>query len=248
MVVHSAKDLCNVKHFGIMDLYAKVWYVGGGMVSETHTTPVAKNCGSCPVWEFPMEYDSVPMKTDNVLFCEIQHDGTFFNRKIGVVKVPFKDLLAQDGSRENVSYPVKIHSGEVMGLIVLSHKFSEPVVTSSKVSSTSGTKNCKDNNKKNKPIKKVQGKKKDGMMKRVAKNVGTQVASKVVLLAGGAALLYALDGSGDGKEAEDPNQDQVDEAKDPNEDQVDEAEDPNEDQVDEDDDDDEDDDGGYEEE
>ncbi|KAI3828998.1 hypothetical protein L1987_03111 [Smallanthus sonchifolius] len=214
IVLHSAKDLCNVKHFGTMDLYAKVWFAGGGIVSETRTTPTAKNSGSCPVWEFPMEFDSVPMKTDNVLFCEIQHDGKLFDRKIGEVQVPFKDLLAGDGSRKNVSYPVKIHSGEVMGLIILSHKFSEPVVTSS----TSGTENYKDSSKKDKehtPIKKVQGKKKDGMMKRVAKSVGTQVASKAVLLAGTAAVLYALDADQIDEGVEDENEGK---AEDPNED------------------------------
>ncbi|KAI3703346.1 hypothetical protein L1987_73343 [Smallanthus sonchifolius] len=202
IVLHSAKDLCDVKRFGTMDLYANVWFAGGGIVSETRKTPIAQNSGSCPVWEFPIEFDSVPMKTDNVLFCEIQHDGTLFDRKIGEVQVPFKDLLDGDGSRKNVRYPVKIPSGEVMGLIILSHKFSEPVVTSS----TSGTENYT-------PIKKVQGKKKGGMMKRVAESVGTQVVSKVVLLAGTTALWYALDGDQDENEdePEDPNEDQVDE-------------------------------------
>ncbi|KAI3703345.1 hypothetical protein L1987_73342 [Smallanthus sonchifolius] len=237
IVLHSAKDLHDVKHFGTMDLYAKVWYVGGGKASETHTTPVAKKCGSFPVWEFPMEFDLVPMKTDNVLFCEIQHDGKLFDRKIGEVQVPFKDLLAGDGSRKNVSYHVKIQSGEVMGLIILSHKFS-------KDSSTSGTENRKNSNKKDTPIKKVQvqGKKKDGMMKRIAKSVGTKVASEVVLLAGAAAVLYAVD---PGQIDEGVEDEAEGETEDPNEDQVDEAEDPNEDQVDEDEDDD---DGEYEEE
>ncbi|KAM0069632.1 putative C2 domain-containing protein [Helianthus debilis subsp. tardiflorus] len=207
IVLHSAKDLYNVKHFGTMDPYAMVWFAGGGMVSEIRTTAVARKAGSCPVWEFSMEYEAVPMKNDYILFCEIQHDGKLLDRKIGEVQVPFTELLAGDASRKNARYPVKIESGEVMGSIILSHKFIEQVVISrkkddqvtdsSKVSSTSGTKNkantetlssgksSKNNGngkgkaKEHTPIKKVNGKKKDGMMKSIAKSVEAEVEEEV---------------------------------------------------------------------
>ncbi|KAK1418943.1 hypothetical protein QVD17_28096 [Tagetes erecta] len=146
IILHSAKDLHVDKHLGTMDPYANVWFSGGGMTSAVRKTTVAKNANSCPVWEFPMEFNVVfPIKDDYILFCEIQHERKLLDRKIGEVQVSFKDLLAGDASRKNVSYPVKIQSGEVKGFIVLSHKFAEPIgkvtsplQTKKKESETSG--------------------------------------------------------------------------------------------------------------
>ncbi|GJR53060.1 SRC2-like protein [Tanacetum coccineum] len=97
IVVHSGKGLTDVKHFGTMDPYVLVWLAGENEQSQY------KNY---------------------TLFCEIKHDGTFFDRDIGQVQVHLKDLLAGGDSGENVSYPVKTSSGEIGGKIILLHTIS----------------------------------------------------------------------------------------------------------------------------
>ncbi|XP_022023715.1 protein SRC2-like [Helianthus annuus] len=109
IVLHSANDLYDVKHFGTMDPYAMLWVAEGGrgMVSEQCKTEVAKKVGSCPVWNYPMRFQLKPTNNSYILFCEIKHD-----------------LLAGDASREKVGYPLRTPSGEVKGEIILSHKFT----------------------------------------------------------------------------------------------------------------------------
>ncbi|MFS7955110.1 putative C2 domain-containing protein [Helianthus anomalus] len=101
IVLHSANDLYDVKHFGTMDPYAMLWVAEGGrgVVSEQCKTEVAKKAGSCPVWNYPMRFQLESRKNSYILFCEIKHGGKLFDRKIGEVQVPFTDLLAGDASR-----------------------------------------------------------------------------------------------------------------------------------------------------
>ncbi|KAD4586164.1 hypothetical protein E3N88_23765 [Mikania micrantha] len=203
IVLHSAKNLFDVKNFGTMDPYAMIWITGGGVMSEIYKTNVAKNAGSCPVWDYPILLKVDPMIKNYTLFCEIQHHGKLIDRKIGEVQVPFTELLAGDGSRTRVSYPVKTCSGEVKGEIIISCKFSEPVVKSG--ANTSNGAPGISGRKKNEATgtgsgkgggpakKKVQRKKKDGLTKRIAKNVVTQVATKAILLAGVAGIVVGTE-------------------------------------------------------
>ncbi|KAL8231970.1 hypothetical protein R6Q57_001748, partial [Mikania cordata] len=121
IVLHSAKNLFDVKFFGTMDPYAMIWITGSGVMSEIYKTNVAKKAGSCPVWDYPILFKIDPMMIKNyTLFCEIQHDGKLSDRMIGEVQVPFTELLAGDGPRTRVSYPVKMCTGEVKGEIIIS--------------------------------------------------------------------------------------------------------------------------------
>ncbi|PWA55883.1 protein SRC2 [Artemisia annua] len=111
-----------------MDPYVVVWISGGGKDTKPLKTEVAKRGGSFPVWNYSMDFNISSMNNNYTLFCEIKHDGHMVDRNIGQVQIPFKDLLAGDTFGENVSYPVKISSGEVKGEIILSHKFSQSEV------------------------------------------------------------------------------------------------------------------------
>ncbi|PWA42155.1 calcium-dependent lipid-binding (CaLB domain) family protein [Artemisia annua] len=128
IVLHSGKSLNNIKNFGTMDPYVVVWISGGGKDTKPLKTEVAKRGGSFPVWNYSMDFNISSMNNNYTLFCEIKHDGHMVDRNIGQVQIPFKDLLAGDTFGENVSYPVKISSGEVKGEIILSHKFSQSEV------------------------------------------------------------------------------------------------------------------------
>ncbi|KAJ0890895.1 putative C2 domain superfamily protein [Helianthus annuus] len=90
--------------------------------SNKYKTKVTKKAGTCPVWDYRMEFQLHYMNSSYSVFCEIQHDGKWFDRMIREVQVPFKELLT---SKQKARYPVKIPSGEVQGEIILSHKLSE---------------------------------------------------------------------------------------------------------------------------
>ncbi|XP_076909645.1 uncharacterized protein LOC143566998 [Bidens hawaiensis] len=152
IVLHSAVDLLDVKVFGTMDPYAMLWITNsyGGLSSVQYKISVAQNAGCNPVWNSSMQFEVGSMTNSYNLFCEINHDGTLFDRKIGEVRVPFTNLLAGNAFGEKVSYPLKLDTGEVVGKIILSHKFSNPAVMSSGANNTSkvsGTPGAKDTNK-----------------------------------------------------------------------------------------------------
>ncbi|KAD4586162.1 hypothetical protein R6Q59_035491 [Mikania micrantha] len=179
ITLHSAKNLYDVKNFGTMDPYAMIWITGGGVKSEIYKTNVAKNAGSCPVWDYHILFKlAEPMINDYILFCEIQHDSKLFDRKIGEVQVPFTELLAGDCPRTRVSYPVKTQSGEVKGEIIISCKFS-----GANTSQGSGT---LESQKKNVTgtgggqVKKVRRKNKDGLMKQLLMITVETVVANVV--------------------------------------------------------------------
>nr|GEX14015.1 hypothetical protein [Tanacetum cinerariifolium] len=129
IVVQSAKALADVKIFGTMDPYVVVWISGGGKQWQERKTHVAKKGGSCPVWNSSMDFHVSSMDNSYTLFCEILHDGKLFDRNIGQVQVPFRDLLSGKASGKNVSYPVKVSSGEVSGEIILSYKLVKAQAT-----------------------------------------------------------------------------------------------------------------------
>ncbi|KAL8251796.1 hypothetical protein R6Q59_035489 [Mikania micrantha] len=182
IVLHSANNLFDVKFFGTMDPYAMIWITRGGVImSKIYKTDVAKKAGSCPVWDYPILFKIDPMIKNYTLFCEIQHDGTLIDRKIGEVQVPFTELLAGDGPRSRVSYPVKTCSGEVKGEVIISCKFSEPVVK------------CGANTSKGEPSK-SRRKKKDG--------TGTEVATEASLLVGVAGTVVGAEFHASGNEGD----------------------------------------------
>ncbi|GKB29167.1 retrovirus-related pol polyprotein from transposon TNT 1-94 [Tanacetum coccineum] len=116
IVIHSGKGLTDVKHFGTMDPYVLVWLTGENeQSSPVHKTQTARKGAACSVWNSRVKINIPSKFTSYTLFCEIKHDGTFFDRDIGQVQVRLRDLLAGGFSGENVTYPVKTSSGEIGG-------------------------------------------------------------------------------------------------------------------------------------
>nr|GEW94287.1 hypothetical protein [Tanacetum cinerariifolium] len=107
-----------------MDPYVLVWLAGEYEQSPVYRTPTAIKGATCPVWKFRVKFKIASRYKNYTLFCEIKHDGTFFDRDIGQVQVHLKGLLAGGDCGENVSYPVKTSSGEIGGKIILSHTIS----------------------------------------------------------------------------------------------------------------------------
>ncbi|KAJ0693833.1 putative acting on peptide bonds (peptidase) [Helianthus annuus] len=202
IVLHSAKDLYDVKFFGTMDPYATLWIDGGGggaqEVFKQYKTNVAKKAGTCPIWDYRMEFQLHSMSSNYSLFCEIQHDGKLFDRMIGEVQVPFKDLLA---SKQKARYPVKRPSGEVQGEIILSHKLLDEVISNKDGISSTDKKNGTGNRKPkvHSSANKVQGKKKkkkNGAVKQFAMNVVTGVATAAIVKGVTAAAIGGTVGAG----------------------------------------------------
>ncbi|KAJ0451873.1 putative C2 domain-containing protein [Helianthus annuus] len=232
IVLHSAKDLYDVKFFGTMDPYATLWIDGGGggaqEVFKQYKTNVAKKAGTCPVWDYRMEFQLHSMSSNYSLFCEIQHDGKLFDRMIGEVQVPFKDLLA---SKQKARYPVKRPSGEVQGEIILSQKLLDEVISNKDGISSTDKKNGTGNRKPkvHSSANKVQGKKKkkNGAVKQFAMNVVTGVATAAIVKGVTAAAIGGTVGAGavlateDNIDLEDDDDDDDDEDDDDNEDNYD---------------------------
>lgn len=130
IVLHSG--LKDVKHFGIMRPYATIYIAGADGTAETtkHVTNIARKGATDPVWDSSIVFNNVSMNKDYDLVIKIKHSGTFFDRKIGTVIVPFKDLLAGDYSGDRISYRVTTKADKTQGEIVLSHNFTDVVMRS----------------------------------------------------------------------------------------------------------------------
>ncbi|KAL7596196.1 hypothetical protein Lser_V15G29575 [Lactuca serriola] len=133
IVIHCAKGLKNVKHLSSMNPYAAVWIAGDGELSKPQETHVAEKGHCNPTWECSMHFNIISINTKSILCFKIIHRGLLTKRKIGEVQVPFTVLLAGD-AREccKAIYQVTIPSGKKQGEIIVSHKFSEFAVSSSK--------------------------------------------------------------------------------------------------------------------
>ncbi|GJS94103.1 SRC2-like protein [Tanacetum coccineum] len=107
-----------------MDPYVLVWLAGEKEQSPVYKTKTAIKGATCPVWNSRVKFNIASRYKNYTLFCEIKHDGTYFDRDLGQVQVRLRDLLAAGDSGENVSYPVKTSSGEIVGEIILSHTIS----------------------------------------------------------------------------------------------------------------------------
>lgn len=117
------------------------------------------------------------MNKDNILCIEIKHDGTMFDRKIGVVQVSFADLLDEDKSGDRVSYWLTT-SGEKQGQIILSYSFSDVVVRPDEDGSSTSTSQV--------PVAPV--KKKREKAKKAVKIVATKITAGAVEIASAIAI------------------------------------------------------------
>lgn len=145
-------------------------------MESKHKTNIAKEGSSDPVWEYPIDFGNVSMNKDYILFIEIKHDGMVHDREIGVVQVPFADLLTGDASGDRVSYWVKVSSDLKQGQVILSHRFSDVVDEDGTNTSTNQV-----------PVAPVKIKK-GGKAKQAAK----KIAKKITMEAAGVAATIGI--------------------------------------------------------
>ncbi|KAI4317605.1 hypothetical protein L6164_025463 [Bauhinia variegata] len=126
----SAKDIKNVNFFTKMDVYAVVSLVGDYQQNQKTKSPVDKNGGTSPNWNFPVKFTINELDArQNRLSLQIKiiSNRPFVgDKEIGHVYVPIKELLDQPGdgkSFQYLSYQVRKPSGKPKGSLNLSYKF-----------------------------------------------------------------------------------------------------------------------------
>ncbi|XP_010269468.1 PREDICTED: protein SRC2 [Nelumbo nucifera] len=131
ITVISAKDLKDVNLFSKMDVYAVVSLSGDSR--SKHKTPIDKDGGTSPSWNFPMKFtvDEAAAKQNRLMLVfELRCDRSLGDKDIGQVHVPVKELLDNTGdgkSAQFVSYQVRKPSGKPKGTLNFSYKFGEKV-------------------------------------------------------------------------------------------------------------------------
>ncbi|KAL7172181.1 hypothetical protein ACSBR2_031805 [Camellia fascicularis] len=116
----SAKGLKDVGHFFKMDISVSIAISGD---PPTHQkTPVDKDGGSTPSWNYPMKFTinegAIQMNDLNLIF-KLRHERTLVDDKdVGEVHVPVKELLNNTGESKSLvsaEYPVRKPSGKAKG-------------------------------------------------------------------------------------------------------------------------------------
>ncbi|XP_022722614.1 protein SRC2-like [Durio zibethinus] len=132
--VISAKGLKNVNLIDNMDVYAEVSLKGDSSKYKQMTkTPVDKECGKNPTWDFPVKFtidESLPKNNNLILKFKIKCERSFGGKELGQVNVPVMKLLdspGEDGSIKFVSYQVTKPSGRPEGTLNFSYKFGDKV-------------------------------------------------------------------------------------------------------------------------
>ncbi|XP_022719415.1 protein SRC2-like [Durio zibethinus] len=128
--VRSAKDLKDVNLFTKMDVYAVVSINGDHRT--TQKTPVDKDCGCNPEWNYTMKFtiDEAAVHQNHLnLVFRLKSDRQLGDKDIGTVYVPIKELLDQNNGNgkieQHVSYNVRLPNGKAKGILNFSYKFGE---------------------------------------------------------------------------------------------------------------------------
>ncbi|XVF06047.1 hypothetical protein REPUB_Repub06bG0014600 [Reevesia pubescens] len=131
--VISAKDLKDVNLFTKMDVYAVVSINGDHRTSQK--TPVDKDCGSNPKWNYTMKFtiDEAAANQNRLnLVFHLKSDRQLGDRDIGTVQVPIKELLDYNNGNgkveHNVSYSVRLANGKLKGILNFSYKFGDKFI------------------------------------------------------------------------------------------------------------------------
>ncbi|OVA14839.1 C2 calcium-dependent membrane targeting [Macleaya cordata] len=131
ITVISAKDIKDVNVFSKMDVYVVASI--GGDARTRQKTPVDKDGGKNPSWNFPMKFtiDVAAAKQNRlILIFQLKAERTLGDREIGEVHVPIKELLDNLGdgkSNQFVSYQVRKPNGKPKGELNFSYKFGDKV-------------------------------------------------------------------------------------------------------------------------
>ncbi|KAI3842127.1 hypothetical protein MKX03_028731 [Papaver bracteatum] len=106
----------------------------GGDPRTQKKTPVHYSGGRNPSWDFTMTFsvdESLEKLNRLILIFELKAKKTIgFDRHIGEVRVPVKNLLDHPGAEKStiyVSYQVTTKSGKSKGILDFSYKFEEKV-------------------------------------------------------------------------------------------------------------------------
>ncbi|KAL8209905.1 hypothetical protein R6Q57_006637 [Mikania cordata] len=131
LTIISAKGLNKVNLVGKMDVYAVVYINGAVNQDQKQKTPVDKDGGSNPTWNYPMKFqinESDALQNRSTLVVKIKTEGMFGDKDLGEVHVPIKELLegASTGGKplQFVSYQVRKPSGKPKGELSFSYKFA----------------------------------------------------------------------------------------------------------------------------
>ncbi|KAK8511314.1 hypothetical protein V6N13_013732 [Hibiscus sabdariffa] len=130
--VISAKGLKNVNLFDKMDVFCIV-SLKGGPAKEKVRTPVDKDCGKNPNWNFPVTFaidESLAQKNKLNVKFKIVCERILGDKELGKVRVPVKELLdspGEGGSMKFVNFQVQKPSGRTEGSLDFSYRFGDAV-------------------------------------------------------------------------------------------------------------------------
>lgn len=137
IVIISAKDLKQVNPFFKMDVFtlASVQGYNNNLYNSLQKTPIDKDGGSNPNWNFPMKFFIDVVAAENnclTLVIKLKADGSFGDKDIGEVHVPVKELLdkyvASNDEMHAASYNVRTtRAGKFKGELNFSFKFGDAV-------------------------------------------------------------------------------------------------------------------------
>lgn len=125
----SAKGLNNVNLFSKMDVYAVV-SIAGGDPRGNQKSPVDKDGGTNPTWNFPMKFtvdETAAQQNRLTLVVKLRSERDLGDKDIGEVHVPIKELLGEHKSEQFLRYQVRKPSGKPKGELNLSYKFGEKI-------------------------------------------------------------------------------------------------------------------------
>ncbi|CAJ2653895.1 unnamed protein product [Trifolium pratense] len=130
----SAKDLKNVNLFVKSEVYAVVSISGDPLHNQKAKTPVDREGGTNPSWNFSVELTfNESLARQNRLTLQIKLRclrNLAVDKDIGSVQIPLGDILNEIGdgkSFQHVSYQVKKPSGRPKGAFNFAYKFTAPV-------------------------------------------------------------------------------------------------------------------------
>lgn len=132
--IKRANGLKNVNLFSTMDVYAVVSISGDPRGKSKQKTPVAKDAGSDPHWNYPMKFtiNEVAAQSNRLnLKIKFVSDRSLGDKKIGKVIIPIKQLLDESAkgdegnSERTVTFGVRTMSGKEKGTVEFSYKFGE---------------------------------------------------------------------------------------------------------------------------
>ncbi|GLT90240.1 hypothetical protein SLE2022_081830 [Rubroshorea leprosula] len=125
ITLRSAKDLKHVNFFSKMNVYAVATINGDPQTKQQ--TPVDKNCGRNPNWQytmiFPVGEAAANHNGRNLVIRLVSSRRRFGDKVIGEVVVPMKEFL---GCKEkDFAYEVRLPNGKLKGTLNLRSRIEE---------------------------------------------------------------------------------------------------------------------------